>query len=119
MNANSEGHYEPYRDTAGEVGMGEAFGIQADRDELTREIEAALAQLRLEYRSVFVLFHQQGLPYENIAQALKKPVGTIKTWLHRARLEVLDRLRRRGMVATEEQPGETNPAPPLTWIPEP
>ena len=69
-----------------------------DTAELTSEIQAALTELRLEYRSVFVLFHEQGLPYEDIAAALDRPVGTIKTWLHRARLEVLDRLRRRGMI---------------------
>jgi RNA polymerase sigma-70 factor (ECF subfamily) len=72
-----------------------------DAAELLREIQAALGELRPEYRSVFILFHEQGQPYEEIARALKRPVGTIKTWLHRARLEVLERLRRRGMVAPE------------------
>jgi RNA polymerase sigma-70 factor (ECF subfamily) len=70
-----------------------------DSAELVREIQAALSELRPEYRSVFLLFHEQGQPYEEIADALDRPVGTIKTWLHRARLEMLDRLRRRGMVA--------------------
>ena len=69
-----------------------------DSTELVSEIQAAVNDLRLEYRSVFVLFHEHGQPYEDIAEALQRPVGTIKTWLHRARLEVLDRLRRRGMV---------------------
>jgi RNA polymerase sigma-70 factor (ECF subfamily) len=73
-----------------------------DSLELLREIQAALRELRPEYRSVFVLFHEQGEPYEAIAEALERPVGTIKTWLHRARLEVLDRLRRRGMVPEVE-----------------
>jgi RNA polymerase sigma-70 factor (ECF subfamily) len=73
-----------------------------DSAELTREIEAALREIRLEYRSVFVMFHEQGLAYEAIAQALGKPVGTIKTWLYRARLEVLERLRRRGMISEVE-----------------
>ncbi len=67
--------------------------------ELIREIQAAVDELRLEYRSAFVLFHERGLPYEDIARALKKPVGTIKTWLHRARLEVLARLQKRGMIS--------------------
>jgi len=70
-----------------------------DSTELVREIQDALKDLRPEYRTVFVLFHQQGQPYEDIAAALERPVGTIKTWLHRARLEVLERLRRRGMVS--------------------
>ena len=77
-----------------------------DSAELVHEIRAALAELRPEYRSVFVLFHEQGQPYEEIAEALGRPVGTIKTWLHRARLEVLDRLRRRGMVAELPQSPE-------------
>jgi len=78
-----------------------ASALTDDVAELLSEIQAALDELRPEYRSVFVLFHEQGQPYEDIAAALERPVGTIKTWLHRARLEVLERLRRRGMVSTE------------------
>jgi RNA polymerase sigma factor (sigma-70 family) len=69
-----------------------------DAAELLSEIQTAVAALRPEYRSVFVLFHERGQPYEEIAAALGRPVGTVKTWLHRARLEVLERLRQRGMV---------------------
>ena len=50
------------------------------------------------------LFHEQGQPYEMIAEAVGRPVGTVKTWLHRARLEILDRLRNRGLVPDEAQP---------------
>jgi RNA polymerase sigma-70 factor (ECF subfamily) len=75
-----------------------------DTAELLREIAAAVAALRPDYRTVFVLFHEQGLPYEEIAAALERPVGTVKTWLHRARLEVLERLRQRGMVPAEAGP---------------
>ena len=70
-----------------------------DSAELAAEIQAAVAELRLDYRTAFVLYHEQGQPYEDIAEAMEKPVGTIKTWLHRARLEVLEHLRRRGMVS--------------------
>lgn len=76
-----------------------------DSAELLQEIAVALARLRPEYREVFVLFHERGQAYEVIAEALDRPVGTIKTWLHRARMEVLDHLRRRGMVE-EETPGD-------------
>ncbi len=75
-----------------------------DSRELAREIDAALAQLRPEHREAFVLFHEQGLQYDAIAETLDRPVGTVKTWLHRARLELLDILRRRGLV--------DEPAPP-------
>jgi RNA polymerase sigma-70 factor (ECF subfamily) len=76
--------------------------VADDSAELLREIREALAEVRLEYRTAFVLFHEQGQPYEDIARVMDRPVGTIKTWLHRARLEILDRLRRRGMVAGDE-----------------
>jgi RNA polymerase sigma-70 factor (ECF subfamily) len=76
-----------------------AAQTEDDSAELVREIRSAVNELRFDYRSVFLMFHEQGLPYEDIAEAMEKPVGTIKTWLHRARLEVLERLRRRGMVS--------------------
>ncbi|HEV8059465.1 MAG TPA: RNA polymerase sigma factor [Gemmataceae bacterium] len=66
--------------------------------ELVREIEAAVSDLRPDYRSVFLLFHQHGQGYDEISLAMDRPVGTIKTWLHRARLAILERLRQRGMV---------------------
>jgi len=85
-----------------------------DSPELLREIRAAVDELRAEYRAVFVLFHEQGQPYEDIAAALSRPVGTIKTWLHRARLEVLERLRQRGMVEeAEPTPGKAEDRPAI------
>ena len=77
--------------------------VADDSAELLAEIQVAVGQLRVEYRMVFVLFHEQGQPYEEIAQALERPVGTIKTWLHRARLEILERLQSRGMIAPDEE----------------
>jgi RNA polymerase sigma-70 factor (ECF subfamily) len=42
------------------------------------------------------------MPLDDIARSIGKPIGTVKTWLHRARLEMLERLRRRGMVSEVE-----------------
>ena len=72
-----------------------------DSTELRTEIRAAVDALRDEYREVFVLFHEQGRSYEEIAEVVDRPVGTVKTWLHRARLELLERLRTRGLVPDE------------------
>jgi RNA polymerase sigma-70 factor (ECF subfamily) len=69
----------------------------ADPDDLAGELARALDLLRPEYRMVFALFHEQNLAYEEIGQALGRPVGTIKTWLHRARAELADHLSRRGV----------------------
>ncbi len=78
-----------------------------DSTEMRAEIRAAVDALREEYREVFVLFHEHGQSYEEIAAVVERPVGTVKTWLHRARLELLDHLRTRGLVpaaATTERP---------------
>ncbi|MCE9533155.1 MAG: RNA polymerase sigma factor, partial [Planctomycetes bacterium] len=69
-----------------------------DGSELLAEIRVALSRLRPDFQAVFVMFHEQGQSYEEIALAVERPVGTVKTWLHRARQEVLDQLRRRGMM---------------------
>ena len=76
--------------------------LEDDSTELTREIRAAVDDLRPDYRAVFVMFHEQGQPYEVIAEAIDRPVGTVKTWLHRARVELLERLRSRGLVPQDE-----------------
>jgi RNA polymerase sigma factor (sigma-70 family) len=68
-----------------------------DPDDLSGEIERALSALRPDYRLVFVLFHEQNLSYEEIARVITRPVGTVKTWLHRARAELADCLTRRGI----------------------
>ena len=69
----------------------------ADPDDLAGELERALDRLRPEYRLVFALFHEQNLAYEEIALVVSRPVGTVKTWLHRARAELADHLSRRGV----------------------
>jgi RNA polymerase sigma-70 factor (ECF subfamily) len=67
-----------------------------DPNDLAAELERALERLRPGYRAVFVLFHEQGLPYEEISAAIGRPLGTVKTWLHRARTEIAEDLARRG-----------------------
>ncbi len=74
---------------------------RAARD-LAEEIELALRELRPEYRQSFVLFHEQYMSYAEIAETLECPVGTVKTWVRRARRELADHLLRRGVV--EELP---------------
>ncbi len=56
--------------------------------ELGSQIEAAIASLRPEYRSCIILRHIEGRPYEEIAEILGLPLGTVKTYIHRARHEL-------------------------------
>jgi RNA polymerase sigma-70 factor (ECF subfamily) len=69
----------------------------ADPEDLAGELERALDRLRPDYRMVFTLFHEQNMAYEEISQAVGRPVGTVKTWLHRARAELVEHLSRRGV----------------------
>ena len=56
--------------------------------ELGGEIERAIGQLRPEYRSCILLRHVEGRAYEEIAEMLDLPLGTVKTYIHRARHEL-------------------------------
>lgn len=56
--------------------------------ELGSEIEAAVAKLRPEYRAVTLLRHVEGYSYQEIANIMELPLGTVKTYIHRARLEL-------------------------------
>ena len=56
--------------------------------ELGKQIEVAIAQLRPEYRACILLRHVEGRPYEEIAEMLDLPLGTVKTYIHRARNEL-------------------------------
>jgi RNA polymerase sigma-70 factor (ECF subfamily) len=66
---------------------------------LAEEVTLALTGIRDDYRQAFVLFHENELSYGEIAQAMSVPLGTVKTWVHRARRELIDQLQRRGVVA--------------------
>ncbi len=56
--------------------------------ELGSAIEQAISRLRPEYRSCIMLRHVEGRSYEEIAATLDLPLGTVKTYIHRARNEL-------------------------------
>ena len=60
--------------------------------ELGSRIEAAIADLRPEYRTVILLRHVEGHSYDEIADIMELPLGTVKTYLHRARGELKELL---------------------------
>lgn len=70
--------------------------------ELAGAIAAAVDELRDDYREVFVLYHESGRSYEEIAEVVGRPVGTVKTWLHRARQILLERLKQMGLAPEPE-----------------
>lgn len=86
----------PHAASAAEV-EASTFDVAADQesalDELTAKelgsaIEAAIGRLRPEYRACIMLRHVEGRSYEEIASTLDLPLGTVKTYIHRARHEL-------------------------------
>jgi len=51
-------------------------------------VAQAIARLRPEYRACIMLRHVEGYSYEEIAETLELPLGTVKTYIHRARNEL-------------------------------
>ena len=86
----------PHATTAAEV-EATTFDLAAQQEsaldemearELGTEIERAIAHLRPEYRACIMLRHVEGRSYEEIATTLALPLGTVKTYIHRARHEL-------------------------------
>ena len=48
-------------------------------------------------RTAILLYKQQQLTYEEIAEAMGSTVGAVKTWIHRARLALREALERSGL----------------------
>ncbi len=63
-----------------------------ERADLLRIVQAELANLTEEHRIILVLRDIQGLSYEEIAQTLRLELGTVRSRLHRARMEMKARL---------------------------
>ncbi|MCL4559920.1 MAG: sigma-70 family RNA polymerase sigma factor [Chloroflexi bacterium] len=66
---------------------------ELERAELERAIQHCLNGLPEEFRSVVVMVDVQGLDYQEVSEAIGKPLGTIKSRLARARLRLRDCLR--------------------------
>lgn len=69
----------------------------AEQHETQQQVQQAILSLPESYRVVLVLRHINDLTYQEIAQALGIPVGTVKARLFRARQMLQERLRAEGM----------------------
>lgn len=69
-----------------------APGDRLDRDEDDRRVQDAITRLSPDHRAVLVLKEIDGMRYDQIAEMLDVPVGTVRSRLHRARLELKDLL---------------------------
>jgi RNA polymerase sigma-70 factor (ECF subfamily) len=74
----------------------ESPAAAAERRDMARALERAIARLRPEYREAVVLRYVEGLSYLEISDVLGLPLGTLKTNLHRARKELAEAMTAAG-----------------------
>ena len=86
---------EQTRETTGREPTDSQMGPEErlERDERCQQVQKAIAGLNEEYRAVLVLREIDGCCYETIAEILDLPVGTVRSRLHRARLQLRDQLK--------------------------
>ena len=72
---------------------GEQPPAKAERRERDEAVLAALGRLDSEYRAVLVMRDIEGFDYQQMADMLSLPLGTLKSRLFRARLALRDELR--------------------------
>jgi RNA polymerase sigma-70 factor (ECF subfamily) len=64
-----------------------------DRTELSNAIQHCLEELPVDFRAAVILVDVQGLDYSEAAEAIGKPLGTVKSRLARARMRLRDCLQ--------------------------
>ncbi len=64
---------------------GESPQELAERVELNAAIQRCLAQLEPEFRAAIVLVDVQGMDYSEVSEIMRRPLGTVKSRLARAR----------------------------------
>jgi RNA polymerase sigma-70 factor (ECF subfamily) len=73
---------------------------RVEHDERCRQVQQAIAGLTEEHRTVLVLREIDGCCYERIAEILDVPIGTVRSRLHRARLQLREELK--GVLTVDE-----------------
>lgn len=68
--------------------------LELERNEREEKFEKAVGVLPEYQRAMIVMYHAEMLSYEEIAEALDLPIGTVKSRLNRARLSLRDLLRK-------------------------
>ncbi len=86
---------EGFEAASNSVGLYANVEKELERTEMQQCVQAAIALLDEEKRTVLLMRDFDGLDYEAIAQVLEIPVGTVRSRLHRARLELKDILEHR------------------------
>ncbi len=94
-------------------------GAALERTEDERRLYEAIEELTPEHRDALLLKDIEGMRYDEMAVVLGVPIGTVRSRLHRARLELRDLLvpfderpKEQGADALDDTGTEDNPTPP-------
>lgn len=63
-----------------------------ERAEVREAVDEALASLPPTYRGALIMRHREGMSYEEIAEVLELPLGTVKARIHRGREKLQQKL---------------------------
>ncbi len=63
-----------------------------EKGERMSTIKTAMDRLPLHQRAILMMYHAEAMSYEDIAETLRLPIGTVKSRLNRARLGLRDLL---------------------------
>lgn len=75
------------------IGSGEESPLLTlERAERVQMVQKGIRALPVDLREPLILCDLQGLPYEEVAKTLNIPLGTVKSRINRARLELAKRL---------------------------
>lgn len=92
---STEGERPPLVDSIPDA-RAEDGPARLERGDLAEALARAMDRLRPEYRQLVVLRYQEELSYEEIVEVTGLPLGTVKSFLHRARKEMAQALEAGG-----------------------
>jgi len=87
---------EQAREASGEEPPGkESSPVERmEQQDRVAQVQTALQELTEEHRSVLVLREMEGFHYDEISEILNLPVGTVRSRLHRARMQMRGQLKK-------------------------
>lgn len=78
--------------------QGKSFDMEVIDKVQMKEVFKILNELSYEKRTVFILKHYYNYKYDEIAQIMDCPVGTVRSRLHSAVNSILSRMKERGII---------------------
>jgi RNA polymerase sigma-70 factor (ECF subfamily) len=92
----------PVEDVVLPAGEGASPEAAYGKRELSDRMELAMAEMEENYRMVLELRYMGERSYEEIAEAMGLPIGTVKTYIYRGKVQLKKILTRQGLKTTKQ-----------------